>query len=71
MRSGSQGEIASKVMGAEGDPALALRRSIDKGMAPKSTGRHVDYLEIYVADVLPAAMQPVLSYAASLFQQEK
>jgi Beta-galactosidase len=71
MRSGSQGEIASKVMGAVGDPALALRRSIDKGMAPKSTGRHVDYLEIYVADVLPAAMQPVLSYAASLFQQEK
>jgi hypothetical protein len=71
MRSGSQGEIASKVMGAEGDPALALRRSIDKGMAPNNAGRHVDYLEIYVADVLPADMQFVLSYAASLFQQEK
>jgi Beta-galactosidase len=71
MRSGSQGEIASKVMGAEGDPALALRRSIEKGMAPNGTGRHVDYLEIYVADVLPANMQPALSYAASLFQQEK
>jgi hypothetical protein len=68
MRSGSQGGIASKVMGAEGNPALALRRSIDKGMAPNNAGRHVDYLEIYVADVLPADMQPVLTYAASLFR---
>jgi hypothetical protein len=69
MRSGSQGDIASKVMGAEGDPPLALRRSIDKGTAPNNAGRHVNYLEIYVADVLPADMQPVLSYAASLFRQ--
>jgi hypothetical protein len=67
MRSGSQGDIASKVMGAEGDPPLALRRSVDKGMTPNNAGRHVNYLEIYVADVLPADMQPVLSYAASLF----
>jgi hypothetical protein len=69
MRSGSQSDVASKVMGAEGDPPLALRRSIDKGMAPNNAGRHVNYLEIYVADVLPADMQPVLSYAASLFRR--
>jgi hypothetical protein len=69
MRSGSQGDVASKVMGAEGNPPLALRRSIDKGMAPNSAGRHVNYLEVYVADVLPADMQPDLSYAASLFRQ--
>ena len=34
MRGGSQGPVPSKVMGAEGNPPLALRRSIDKGMAP-------------------------------------
>jgi len=67
MRSGSQDAIASKVMGAEGNPPLALRRSIDKGMARNSRGRHVNYLEIYAADVEPAAMQPVLQYAAQLF----
>jgi hypothetical protein len=67
MRSGSQDAIASKVMGAEGDPPLALRRSIDKGMARNSDGRHVNYLEIYAADVAPATMQPVLQYAAQLF----
>lgn len=69
MRSSSQGDIASKVMGAEGNPPLALRRSINKGMAPNDAGRHVNYLEIYVADVLPADMQPVLQYAASLFRR--
>ena len=69
MRSSSQGDIASKVMGADGNPPLALRRSIDKGMAPNSAGRHVNYLEIYEADVLPADMQPVLQYAASLFRR--
>jgi len=68
MRSGSQDDIASKVMGAEGNPPLALRRSIDKGMAPNAAGRHVDYLEIYAADVVPADMQPDLSYAAPLFR---
>jgi hypothetical protein len=67
MRSGSQDAIASRVMGAEGDPPLALRRSIDKGMVRNSDGRHVNYLEIYAADVEPAAMQPVLQYAAQLF----
>jgi hypothetical protein len=69
MRSGSQNEVASRVMGAEGDPPLALRRSIDKGMTPNNAGRHVDYLEIYVADVVPANMQPDLSYAASLLRR--
>ena len=67
MRGGSQDPVASKVMGAEGDPPLALRRSIDKGMAPNNAGRHINYLAIYEGDVLPADMQPVLQYAASLF----
>ena len=69
MRGGSQGPVPSKVMGAEGNPPLALRRSIDKGMAANSAGRHVNYLEIYEGDVLPADMQPVLQYAASLFRR--
>jgi hypothetical protein len=38
-------------------------------MTPNNAGRRVNYLEIYVADVLPADMQPVLSYAASLFRR--
>jgi hypothetical protein len=69
MRSGSQTHLASKVMGAEGNPPLALRKSIDKGMAPNKAGRHIDYIEIYVADVLPNDMQPVLKYASSLFRR--
>ena len=69
MRGGSRGPIPSKIMGAEGDPPLALRRSIDKGMAPNNIGQHVNYLEIYEGDVLSADMQPVLKYAASLFRQ--
>ncbi len=56
-------------MGAEGDPPLALRRSIDKGMAPNSSGRHINYLEIYAPDVLADDMQPTLRYGASLFGQ--
>jgi hypothetical protein len=71
MRGGSHGLIPSKVMGAEGDPPLALRRSIDKGMAPNNAGRHVDFLEIYEGDVLAADMQPVLEYAASLFAPKR
>lgn len=68
MRGASQGAVPSKGMGAEGNPPLALRRSIDKGMVANSSGRHVNYLEIYVDDVLPADMQPVLQYAAALFK---
>ena len=59
-------ERGSLAMGAEGDPPLALRKSIDKGM-PNKSGRHVKYLEIYEADVLADEMQPVLRYGASLF----
>jgi hypothetical protein len=58
-------------MGAPGDPPLALRRSIDKGMQPNNAGQHVNYLEIYLPDVLADEMQPVLSYGASLFAQEQ
>lgn len=69
MRSQSQKPDASRVMGAAGDPPLALRRSIDKGMTRNALGRHVDYLEIYVADAIPADMQSVLQYAASQLQR--
>jgi hypothetical protein len=55
-------------MGAEGDPPLALRKSIDRGMAPNSAGYRANYIEIYEPDVLAAEMQPVLSYGASLFR---
>jgi hypothetical protein len=54
-------------MGADGDPPLALRRSINKGMRPNKAGQHVNYLEIYEADILAEEMQPVLRYGASLF----
>jgi hypothetical protein len=54
-------------LGAEGNPPLALRKSIDKGMQPNSAGQHVNYLEIYDPDVLAKEMQPVLQYGASLF----
>ena len=71
MRGGSQGAGPSQVMGAAGDPPLALRKSIDKGMALNKAGRHVNYLQIYAGDVLPAEMQPVLKYAASLFPRSR
>jgi hypothetical protein len=63
-------ERESADMGASGDPALALRRSIDKGMEPASNGQHVNYLEIYEPDVLADDMQPVLRYGASLFTRK-
>jgi hypothetical protein len=66
MRTGAEG--SSGVMGAEGNPPLALRKSIDKGMQPNSAGQHVNYLEIYEPDVLASEMQPVLRYGASLFR---
>lgn len=58
----------SERMGAADEPSLALRRSIDKGMQPNNAGKRVSYLEIYEPDVLSEEMQPVLRYAASLFQ---
>ena len=57
----------SGALGADGDPATALRKSIDKGMAPNNAGRQVNYLEIHEPDVLADEMQPVLRYGASLF----
>ena len=60
-------ERNSADMGAEGDPPLALKRSIDMGMRPNNAGQHVNYLEIYEPDVLADDMQPVLRSAASLF----
>ena len=68
MRGGSFGANPSKVTGAAGDPPLALRRSIDKGMAPNPAGRRINFLEIYAGDVLAPEMQPVPQYAASLFR---
>lgn len=60
-------ERDSAAMGAAGDPPLALRKSIDVGMAPNSSGQHIDYLEIYWPDVVADEMQPVLRYGTSLF----
>jgi hypothetical protein len=57
-------------MGAPGNPALALRRSVDKGMRSNPAGHHINYLEIYAPDVLAADTQPVLRYAASLFGRQ-
>jgi hypothetical protein len=62
-------ERNSGEMGAEENPALALRKSIDIGMQRNSAGRHVNYLEIYEPDVLADDLQPVLRYGASLFAQ--
>jgi hypothetical protein len=68
MRGGTEGH-ASEVMGAAGNPPLALRRSIDKGTAPNNVGQHVNFLEIYRGDVVSSDMQPVLQYGASLFHR--
>ncbi len=59
--------IGSRKTGAPGNPPLALRRSINLALEPNSAGQHVNFVEIYEPDVLPAAMQPVLRYGASLF----
>ncbi len=55
-------------MGAEGNPALALKKSIEIGMQPNTSGRHVNYLEIYEPDVLADDLQPALRDGASLFK---
>jgi hypothetical protein len=65
MRSAAEGG-GSAVMGAAGDPPLALRRAVDKGMKLNAAGRHIAYLEIYEPDVIAPEMQPVLQYAAGL-----
>ena len=55
-------------MGAEGNPPLALKKSIDIGMQPNATGQHINYLEIYEPDVLADDLQPVLRDGALLFK---
>jgi hypothetical protein len=65
MRTAAENDPA--IMGADGDPAAALRKSIDLAMEPGAGGRHVDLLEIYQRDVLAPELQPDLQYAASLF----
>jgi Beta-galactosidase len=69
LQMGTNAKHSSGKMGAEGDPPLALRKSIDKGMRPNNTGHHINYLEIQEPDVLAEEMQPVLRYGASLFEQ--
>ena len=55
-------------MGAAGNPPLALTLTIQNGMQPNPiNGLHVDYIEIYSEDVEAAQMQPVLRWAAALF----
>jgi hypothetical protein len=61
----------SQRMGAEGDPSLALRKSIDAGMEPNGSGPHVNYLGIYEPDVVAEEMQSVLRYGASLFAPKR
>jgi hypothetical protein len=55
-------------MGAEGNPPLALKRSIDKGMQPNDAGQHVNFLEIYAPDVLADDMQQELRDGAAQFK---
>jgi hypothetical protein len=65
MRTAAEGDSA--VMGAAGDPPLALKKSINLAMEPNSSGQHVNYLEIYEPDVTADEMQTVLRYGAALF----
>jgi hypothetical protein len=60
-------ERGSAVMGAEGDPPLALKKSLDLAMQPNSTGQHVDYVEVYAPDVVADDLQSVLRDAESTF----
>jgi hypothetical protein len=67
MGGGMEGAIGTRKMGAPDNPPLALRKSLDLGMERNDAGQHVNYLEIYEPDVLPAQMQAVLRYGGSLF----
>jgi hypothetical protein len=60
-------ERGSAVMGAAGDPTAAFKKSIDLGMETNVAGQHVDYLEIYLPDVLAPELQPELKEASALF----
>jgi hypothetical protein len=57
----------SDIMGAAGDPSLALTKSIAYATVTNSAGQRVNYVEIYAADVLAPDMQSALSSAASIF----
>ena len=67
MGGGMERAIGSRKIGAEGNPPLALRRSIDLALTQNQAGQHVNYVEIYGAEVLPANMQPVLRDEAARF----
>ena len=56
-------------MGAPGNPPLALRRALDKGLKSNNAGHRVNYLEVYDPDVLAEQMQTPLRYGASLFKK--
>jgi hypothetical protein len=60
-------EHGSAVMGAEGDPPTALKRSLDLALEPNGAGQHVNYVEIYEPDVVADDLQSVLQDAASQF----
>ena len=60
-------ENNSEIMGAAGDPSLALTRSIGYATVTNTAGQHVNYVEIYAADVLAPDMQSALTSAASIF----
>jgi hypothetical protein len=62
---------ANAGMGADGNPPLALRLAITKGMQLNSASQHVNYIEIQEPDVLASDMQPVLTWGASLFTPHK
>ncbi len=65
MRTSAENDPA--VMGAAGDPAAALKKSIDLAMTPDSQGRRIAYLEIYAPDVMAPDLQSDLKYGDSLF----
>jgi hypothetical protein len=67
MRTAAEG--SSGVMGAEGDAPLALRKSMDKGLRRNAAGRHINYLEVYLPDVLADEMQSVLRDGAARLAQ--
>jgi Bacterial Ig-like domain len=62
---------APKKMGAAGDPSLALALTIVNGMRLNTTSlEHVGYIEVHSADVEAYDLQPILTWAASLFPLE-
>jgi hypothetical protein len=60
-------ELGSAVMGADGDPPQALKKSLDLALLPNSAGQHVDYVEIYEPDVVADDLQSALHDAAAAF----